>query len=60
MSQFSEVLESDWGVYEVAENEASRIRFANEKERGRFIEKRFSKCRVALNALDHSLFEITG
>ena len=60
VSQFSQALESDCGVHEVTENEASRIRFAAEKERGRFIEKGFGKGRVALNALDNGLLKITG
>ena len=37
VSQFGQALEADRRVHEVAKNEASRIRFAAEKERGRFI-----------------------
>lgn len=60
VSEFGQALKSDCRIHEVAENEASRVRFATEKERGRFIEQRLGEGRIALNAFDNGLLEITG
>lgn len=47
--QLGKVLEADRSVYKIAEDKASRIRFAAEKKSGRFIEKRLNGFRIALN-----------
>jgi hypothetical protein len=46
--------------HQVAENEASGIRFTAKKECSRLIEKCLGKGWIALNTLDNGFLEITG
>lgn len=60
ISHLSEALEADRRVYEITENEASRIWFATKKKRGSFIKKRLGKFRIALDTFNNGLLEIMG
>lgn len=60
MGQFSKIFEADCSVYEVAKNEAGRVRLAAKKERRRFIQERLGEVRIALDAFDNSFLEITS
>jgi hypothetical protein len=55
-----ELLESDGGVDEVAQNEAGGFRITAQKQRCRFIEKRLGKSGIALNALEHGLPRVSS
>jgi hypothetical protein len=44
----------------VAQNDAGWFRLAVKEQRSRLVQQRPRKCGVALYALDHGLFEVTG
>lgn len=57
--QFGKLLEAERCVDKVAQDEARGLRFAVQEQRGRLVQQRFSEGRVALDALDHRLLEVS-
>ena len=59
VGQLGKALKSDCSVDKVAKDESRSVWLSVEEKSCSFIEKRLGKRRVALNALNNSLFEIT-